>query len=93
MDDTLEQWLYRVEAYLLAWSHSRQVTLDYAETAHGVAQYRCRVLLMDNTLLQCVERARAEPEGLQIERYSFHWQHADGSLIRRWDNAPHHRDI
>jgi hypothetical protein len=93
VDDALEQWLSRVEAYLLAWTYSRQITVDYAETGNGVAQYRCRVLLVDNSLLQCVERARVEPEGLQIERYSFHWQRADGSLIRRWDNAPYHREI
>jgi hypothetical protein len=93
VDDALEQWLSKVEAYLLAWSHSRQVTVEYAETGNGVAQYRCRVLLVDDSLLQCVERARVEGEGLQIERYSFHWQRADGCLIRRWDNAPHHREI
>jgi hypothetical protein len=68
VDDALEQWLSRVEAYLLAWSLSRQVTVEYAETGNGVAQYRCRVLLVDDSLLQCVERARVEPAGLQIER-------------------------
>lgn len=25
--------------------------------------------------------------------YSFHWQKADGELIIRWDNAPHHQEI
>ena len=25
--------------------------------------------------------------------YSFHWQKADGELIIRWDNAPHHQKI
>jgi hypothetical protein len=93
VDDALEQWLSRVEAYLLVWSYSRQVVVDYAETGNGVAQYRCRVTLLDGSLLQCVERARVKSEGLQIERYGFHWQRADGSLLRRWDNAPHHREI
>ena len=23
------------------------------------------------------------------DKYSYHWQTADGQLIRRWDNAPH----
>jgi hypothetical protein len=93
VDDALEQWLSRVEAYLLAWSYSRQVVVDYAEAGNGVAQYRCRVTLLDGSLMQCVERARVKSDGLQIERYSFHWQRADGSLLCRWDNAPHHREI
>ena len=78
MDDALEQWLSRVDAYLLAWPYSRQVVVDYAETGNGVAQYRCRVVLLDASLLQCVERARIMSDGLQIERYS----------LRRWQPDP-----
>ncbi|WP_139786880.1 toxin-antitoxin system TumE family protein [Desulfamplus magnetovallimortis] len=26
-------------------------------------------------------------------KYSYHWQHRDGTLIARWDNAPHWPDI
>lgn len=67
--------------------------MDYAETGDGVAQYRLRATLMDGSLLQCVARARSGIGELRIEKYSFHWQRDDGSLIRRLDNAPHHREI
>lgn len=93
MDDALAQWLSSVEAYLLAWSYSRQVVVDYGETGNGVAQYRLRVTLQNGSMLQCVERAHVKSGSLLIEKYSFHWQHADGSMIRRWDNAPHHPEI
>ena len=93
MDDSIEQWLYRVEAQLLAWSYSRRLTVDYAETGDGVAQYRMRVTLLDGSQLQCVERARLHPDGLHTEKYSFHWQRTDGRLICRWDNAPHHPEL
>jgi hypothetical protein len=26
-------------------------------------------------------------------KYSYHWQDKSGSLLSRWDNAPHHKDI
>ena len=26
-------------------------------------------------------------------KYSFHWQDKDKSLIRRWDNAEHHKHL
>lgn len=26
-------------------------------------------------------------------KYSYHWQDAHGSLIARWDNSPHHKEI
>jgi len=27
------------------------------------------------------------------EKYSYHWQSPDGEIQKRWDNAPHHREI
>lgn len=89
----LVQWLSRVEARLLSWHHARQVVVIYTETSDGVAQYRMRVILLDGSLLQCVERVRQLSDGLLTDKYSFHWQRPDGSLIRRWDNAPHHPEI
>jgi hypothetical protein len=36
----------------------------------------------------------AESEGaIQTRKYSFHWQDAQGQLIRRWDNVPHYPDL
>jgi hypothetical protein len=32
-------------------------------------------------------------ENIKIEKYRVHWQDKNGKLIRRWDNAPHHRKI
>lgn len=28
-----------------------------------------------------------------IRKYSFHWQDKRGNLIKRWDNAPHHKEF
>lgn len=93
VSDALNLWISRVEARLLSWRLSQQVVVVYAETGHRVAQYRIRVTLLDGSLLQCVERIRQLSDGLHTEKYSFHWQRTDGSLIRRWDNAPHHPEI
>ena len=30
--------------------------------------------------------------GENWREYSYHWQ-KDGKMIRRWDNAPHHKDL
>ena len=27
------------------------------------------------------------------QKYSYHWQAADGSLLSRWDNSPHHKEL
>lgn len=33
-----------------------------------------------------------EAVGENWREYSYHWQ-KDGKMIRRWDNAPHHKDL
>lgn len=88
-----EDWLERVVAHAIAWHLALRVTTEYAESGLGVAQYRLRIHLVDGSLLQCVERVRMRDGVPTTEKYSFHWQHADGRLICRWDNAPHHREL
>ena len=28
-----------------------------------------------------------------MKKYHFHWQDENNNLKRRWDNAPHHREL
>ena len=28
-----------------------------------------------------------------LVKYKYHWQTKDGKLIKRWDNAPHHKEL
>jgi hypothetical protein len=64
------------------------------EEAQGdVGLFRYRLTLRDGGLLEMFERFRIVRERLQVTKYSFHWQGADGQLRRRWDNAAHHPEI
>lgn len=64
------------------------------EEAQGdVGLFRYRLTLRDGGLLEMFERFRIVKERLQVTKYSFHWQDADGQLYRRWDNAAHHPEI
>ncbi len=47
-----------------------------------------RAELTDDSVLFMRELATADDS-----KYSYHWQDAKGTLICRWDNAPHHRRI
>lgn len=50
--------------------------------------YKVRVYLQDASLFQA-----SEYKQLTERVYSFHWQDAEGRLIIRWDNAPHHKHL
>jgi hypothetical protein len=64
------------------------------EEAQGdVGLFRYRLTLRDGGLLEMFERFRTVKERLQVTKYSFHWQGADGQLCKRWDNAAHHPEV
>ena len=66
-----------------------QLTLTTAGTI-----LQARVRFYDDSVLSVVEEI--EQAGLRIVRrltYKFHYQHADGILIFRYDDAPHHRHL
>lgn len=64
------------------------------EEAQGdIGLFRYRLTLRDDGLLEMFERFQVVEERLQVTKYRFHWQDADGQLRKRWDNAAHHPEI
>ena len=61
--------------------------LDFRTWEDGF-YYKIRIKIRDGSLLFAREFFS------QDERhYSFHWQDAQGILLSRWDDAPHHRHL
>lgn len=58
-----------------------------------VGYFRVRGQLANGDGFMFTERFRQQAGSIAVEKYSFHWQAVNGALIRRWDNAPHHREI
>ena len=54
---------------------------------------RLRAVLSNGDLLEAFEFVVATPDTLQTLTYRIHWQRRDGQLQRRWDNAPHHKEV
>ena len=54
---------------------------------------RIRAVLTNGDVLEAFEFVVATPDAVQTHTYRLHWQQDDGRLKRRWDNAPHHRDV
>ena len=64
------------------------------EEAQGdVGLLRYRLTLRDGGLLEMFERFQVVGGRLEVTKYSFHWQDADGQLRKRWDNAAHHPEV
>jgi hypothetical protein len=54
---------------------------------------RIKCILSNGDVLEFAEYFQVCKNRIYIETYSFHWQAADGGLIKRWDNVKHHKEI
>lgn len=52
-----------------------------------------RLRFYDDSLLEFTETIIEQGVVLVKTDYAYHYQRADGTLIFRYDNAPHHREI
>ncbi|MFV9691678.1 MAG: toxin-antitoxin system TumE family protein [Desulfobacteria bacterium] len=75
------------------WIHFIEtIRCDLEETdLKRILFYRFRVHLSDGGQLEIVERLVESKEDGEFSstKYSFHWQDHAGTIIKRWDNAPH----
>jgi len=58
-----------------------------------IGMYRYKLTLSNGDMLELTERMIETKDSFSIMKYRHHWQHYDGQLVKRWDNANHHPDI
>jgi hypothetical protein len=57
----------------------------------GYVRIRCD--LSNGDIFEFAEYIIQYKEVINAETYSYHWQSADGKLIKRWDNVPHYKNV
>jgi len=72
---------------VVSWAIARE------EAQGDRGMFRYRLTLQDGSFLELFEFFIVREGEVQVTKYSFHWQNADGQLRKRWDNAAHHREI
>jgi hypothetical protein len=79
--DMIEVWL--VQSPIIV---SYQVIRQEITPVDG--KLRLKTRLSDRGMLEFFEYVVEADGDIQLSKYSFHWQDAQGKLKTRWDNAP-----
>jgi hypothetical protein len=58
--------------------------MDFFEWAGLYELFRYRLVLDDDSLLETFERFQLVAGEVQVTKFSFHWQSAEGQLYKRW---------
>jgi hypothetical protein len=67
--------------------------LDHSAMAGRTSEIFMRLRFWDGSLLQVEEALVARTFAIVKVRYTYHYQQADGTLVFRYDNAPHYPDL
>jgi len=79
-----QEIITRLQASTLVYSY--EVLENFNEEAAKLIKIKAN--LKDGSILYVRELVKAD-----CSFYSYHWQDAEGNLLLRWDNAPHHPAI
>jgi hypothetical protein len=93
----IEAYLRRLDAVLAASALVHDVEIirrSIRDTEfEKVLHYRSRVLLANGDFIEMTERLLETQGRLEDTKYRHHWQYRNALLLKRWDNAPHHRSV
>jgi len=54
---------------------------------------RIKCMLSNSDILEFAGYLKIVKSKIHIETYSFHWQTAEGKLVKRWDSVEHYKKI
>jgi hypothetical protein len=66
---------------------------DQSATALRTSEVFMRLRFWDDSFLQVEEALVVRAFAIVKVRYNYHYQRADGTLVLRYDNAPHYPDL
>lgn len=93
MNTTIQQHFDAIEAYLIQCPVMTAYQLIRREIGPADGKIRIKINLLDDSLIECFEYVDENEDEIRLLKYSFYWQDANVSLLKRWDNAPHFLDL
>ncbi len=89
MNPLIEQHFDALELRLLQSPAIQAYQITRREISLTDGKLRLKAALRNDGILELFEYVAINNGKVTLEKYSFHWQDAQGKLVRRWDNAPH----
>ena len=93
MNPIIRQRFEAAEARLIQSPVVASYQILRREIATSDGKLRVKVALTDGGSAELFEYVTESEEHINLLKYSFHWQDAQGRLRQRWDNAPHYPNL
>lgn len=89
----LRDYYSKIESLLNEFSLITHFTVDFEEITDCIGYIKGKLELMNGSVLYFFEFVEIQNNVPVLVKYKYQWQSPEGNLLKRWDNAPHHREI
>jgi hypothetical protein len=93
MNESIENYFDRLEIRIKESEVVETYTVISKIITTSEGKIKIRIRLKNTDLTDIFNYVKASDKNISIIRYGYHWQDKNGKLIKRWDNAPHHREL
>lgn len=83
----------KIESLLSEFSLITHFSVDVEEITDLIGYIKGKFELMNGSELYFFEFVEIQNNTPLLVKYKYQWQSPEGNLLKRWDNAPHHREI
>jgi hypothetical protein len=88
----MEDYFAEIEGILIA----SPIVLSFKSSKEKISEDRgwikSVVIFTNGTRMHLFEYVKIN-DSPNLIKYKYHWQTKDAGLIKRWDNAPHHKEL
>ena len=93
MSSPIQARLNNLKALVLSHPVVRHVHIRREEVIAARGYLRLRLVLQSQDVVEMFVYLVDTGGTVHLQDYSLHCQHRDGTLVQRWDTAPHHPEL
>lgn len=83
----------KIESLLSEFSLITHFSVDFEEITDLIGYLKGKLEMINGSVLYFFEFVEIQNNVPVLVKYKYQWQSSEGDLLKRWDNAPHHREI
>jgi len=86
-------YYFKIESLLKEFSLVTHFSVDFEEIEDYIGYIKGKLELMNGSTIFFFEFIEVKNNVPVLVKYKYQWQSPDGDLLKRWDNAPHHKEL
>ncbi|MEL7663225.1 MAG: DUF6516 family protein [Methanosarcina mazei] len=83
----------KIESLLKECSLITHFSVDFEEITADAGSLKGNIELMNGSILHFFEFVEIHSNSPVLAKYRYQWQSPQGNPVKRWDNAPHHKEL